>query len=248
MNLDNIGISTLKDSTAFKKIQFFSKANPTTLFSVKSDFQNSFNKVNNLYLNDIDFNNSYNYGIDRQHVYTSLSSSLPMFSTLMDQKSINNFFSYNLKSNWYFNNSMLTLNRLDYSKSSFNANYTSNTLLNLYNKILPNKFKFSKNIDFSFFVKIPNIFNVLGAENDSKQYSNNFKFILNTKHKKKSLSNLDFMLNNSFSVDPINNFSNSIFNTESNLKFKDYKSSNAQFLGSERTSRLVNNINSSLYK
>jgi hypothetical protein len=99
MNLDNIGISTLKDSTAFKKIQFFSKTNPTSIFNVKSDFQNSFNKLNNLYLNDVDLNNSYTYVIDRQHTYTSLSSSLPNSSTLIDNKSVNKFFEYNLNRN-----------------------------------------------------------------------------------------------------------------------------------------------------
>jgi hypothetical protein len=96
MNLDNIGISTLKDSTAFKKIQFFSKTNPTTLFNVKSDFQNSLNKLNSFFINDLDLNQSYTYGLDRQHAYTSLSSTLPMFSTLMDSKGINKFFDYNL--------------------------------------------------------------------------------------------------------------------------------------------------------
>jgi hypothetical protein len=96
MNLDNIGISTLKDSTAFKKIQFFSKTNPTTLFNVKSDFQNSLNKLNNFFLNDLDLNQSYTYGLDRQHSYTSLSSTLPMFSTLMDSKGVDKFFTYNL--------------------------------------------------------------------------------------------------------------------------------------------------------
>jgi hypothetical protein len=45
-----------------------------------------------------------------------------------------------------------------------------------------------------------------------------------------------------------NTFVNSTFNTENTLKFKDYKSSNAQFLSSERTVRLLNNLNSNLYK
>jgi len=54
MNLDDIVVSTVKDSTAFKKIQFFSKTNPTNLFNIKSDFQNSLNKVNSYYLNDLD--------------------------------------------------------------------------------------------------------------------------------------------------------------------------------------------------
>jgi hypothetical protein len=96
------------------------------------------------------------------------------------------------------------------------------------------------------------MFNVLGAENDSKQYSNNFKYVLNTKLKKKSVSNSDFTLNNNSTtldnLDPTNTFSNSIYNTENNLKFKDYKSSNAQFLGSERTPRLLSNLNSNSFK
>jgi len=91
MNLDNIGISTVKDSTAFKKIQFFSKTNPTMIFNVKSDFQNSFKKLNSYYLNDIDFSNSYTYGIDRQHTYTSLASSLPISKTLIDNQSVDKF-------------------------------------------------------------------------------------------------------------------------------------------------------------
>jgi len=51
---------------------------------------------------------------------------------------------------------------------------------------------------------------------------------------------------NSFS--PNTSFSSSTYNTDNTLKFKDYKSSNAQFLGSERTVRLLNNVNSNNYK
>jgi PBP1b-binding outer membrane lipoprotein LpoB len=102
------------------------------------------------------------------------------------------------------------------------------------------------------FLKFPHLINILGAENDSKQYSNNFKFLLNSKYKKKSINNFDFLfnktLNNTLVTDPTTTFSSSVYNTESNLKFKDYKSSNAQFLGSERTPRLLNNLNSSAYK
>jgi hypothetical protein len=99
MNLDNIGVSTIKDSTAFKKIQFFSKTNPSNIFNVKSDFQNSFQRINNYYINDLDLNNSYTYGMDRQHTYTSLSTTLPNFSTLIDNNSVNKFLSYNFNIN-----------------------------------------------------------------------------------------------------------------------------------------------------
>jgi hypothetical protein len=94
---------------------------------------------------------------------------------------------------------------------------------------------------------------ILGAENDSKQYPNTFKYLLNSRFKKKSIPNLGLLFSgdNVGSIQNLNNnnlFINSIFNTENNLKFKDYKSSNSQFLGSERTVRLLNNINSNMYK
>jgi hypothetical protein len=247
MNLDNIGVSTVKDSTAFKKIQFFSKTNPTNLFNVKSDFQNSFNKINNLYLNDLDLNQSYTYGMDRQHTYTSLSSTLPMFSTLLDTNSITKFFNYNFNQDFKTPQSNLDLNRFSYSTTS--SPKLNEDLITTYSKLLPNKLDM---VDFPLFLKIPNLFSVLGAENDSKQYSNNFKFLLNFKHKKKNIQNLDFSLNSNqidiTNLDPSNNFSNNMYNTENTLKFKDYKSSNAQFLGSERTARLLNNLNSNSYK
>jgi len=249
MNLDNIGVSTIKDSTAFKKIQFFSKTNPTNLFSVKSDFQNSFKKLNNYYLTDLDLNNSYTYGMDRQHTYTSLSSTLPNFSTLLDKNSISKFFTYNFNFNNNTSKNSLELNRLSSSKNS-NEFFTEN----LY-KLFPTKLNSSNYIDFFSFLKVPNNTSVLGAENDSKQYSNSFKFLLNFKHKKKNIHNYNYSLselptNDTFtkSIDPTNNFNNYLYNTENTLKFKDYKSSNAQFLGSERTVRLLTNINSNLYK
>jgi hypothetical protein len=246
MNLDNIGVSTVKDSTAFKKIQFFSKTNPTNIFNVKSDFQNSFNKLSSYYFNDLDLNQSYTYGMDRQHTYTSLSSSLPMFSTLLDKTSINKFFSYNL-GNKPSTTTNLNLNRLDYGSGVLNENLLTN-----FNKLFPNTLNRFNSADFSMFLQVPNLTSVLSAENDSKQYSNDFKFALNFKHKKKTINNLDFLLGSTNldiqSLQPNNNFSGSIYNLESNLKFKDYKSSNAQFLGSERTVRLLNNLNSNSYK
>jgi len=96
----------------------------------------------------------------------------------------------------------------------------------------------------------------MDAENDTKQHSNTFKYILNNKHKRKSIYNFNFLVNNLTlrdendiqTIDPTNLFNSTVFNTENTLKFKDYKSSNAQFLGSERTVRLLNNLNSNMFK
>ena len=252
MDLDNIGLSTVKDSTAFKKIQFFSKTNPTSLFSVKSDFQNSFNKLSTYYRTDLDLNQSYTYGMDRQHNYTSLSATLPMFSTLLDKVSVNKFFDYNFEHKNNSNN--LNINRVDYDSTSNSTLSAENAMVN-YSKLLPSTYNRLSSLDFSTFLQIPNSFSVLGAENDSKQYSNSLKLSLNQNHKKKLIHHFenvseDLLLNNNtLEAGTVNNsFSNSTYNTENTLKFKDFKSSNAQFLGSERTVRLLNNLNSNSFK
>lgn len=250
--MDNIGVSTLQDSTAFKKIQFFSKTNPSNLFNVKSDFQNSFQKVSNLYFNDLELNNSYTYGMDRQHTYTPLTASLPNFSSLLDKPSLDKFTDYNLNNKLGGTSPYVAnINRLNYSNSTTTPGLESK--VHGISKLLPSKLSTLNNLDLTLFLKVPNIISVLGAENDSKQYSNNFKFLLNFKHKKKQIPNLPYLLNNSalddsLSNNPHNNFSYSLYNTENNLKFKDYKSNNAQFLGSERTVRLLTNLNSNSYK
>jgi hypothetical protein len=253
MNLDNIGVSTVKDSTAFKKIQFFSKSNPSNLFNVKSDFQNSFDKLSSYYLTDLDLNQSYTYGMDRQHTYAPLASSLPMFNTLMDLNSSEKFFSYNLGTQAPNNKNILSINRLNSNEAVGSNSYTNTIAPNL-NKLLPNLNL--NTFDFSWFLKVPKNSLVLGSENDSKQYSNDFKFILNNKSKKKSINNLNYLMGNTDSnsdsttqtYNPNNPFNSLVFNTDNNLKFKDYKSSNAQFLGSERTARLLTNVNSKSFK
>jgi hypothetical protein len=58
----------------------------------------------------------------------------------------------------------------------------------------------------------------------------------------------DYSTTNIPTQNPTEMFSNTVFNTENTLKFKDLKSPNAQFLGSERTVRLLNNLNSNTFK
>jgi hypothetical protein len=193
--------------------------------------------------------------MDRQHTYTSLSSSLPMNTTLLDTKGIGTFFSYNLSKNWINKESnILNINRLDYVGSQKNNELSESLLTNLV-KIIPNKTTLFNTLDFNCFINTPNMFSVMDAENDSKQHSNNFKYVLNNKHKKKSIYNFNFLTNNFININnnvdtmnPTILFNSTIFNTENTLKFKDYKSSNAQFLGSERTVRLLNNVNSNMFK
>jgi hypothetical protein len=175
-----------------------------------------------------------------------MSSTLPSYTTLLDLKSLDKMFSYNFnRSDKAVNNNLLNTNRYSYDSSS--TSLRNDTNLYNYFKLFPKNFLNQTGVDFSIFMKIPNLFQILNNENDSKQFSNPFKFSLNFNHKKKSLTNLNsfFIDNNPSNLDyntPVNNFSHSIYNTENLLKFKDLKSNNLQFLGSERTVRLLKNL------
>ena len=191
MDLDSIGISTIKDSTAFKKIQFFSKTNPSSLFNVKSDFENSLNKLGNLYSTDLDLTTSYSYGIDRQHNFSSQSALLPSYPTFLDEKGIDKFFSYNFNLQSGITNgnnqptSNLSVNRLSYN--SLNTNKVSANNAHLYYNLISNSVKNTTNPSLSFLLKTPTLLSVYGAESDSKQYQNLFKYSLNHNFKKKLL-------------------------------------------------------------
>jgi hypothetical protein len=145
-------------------------------------------------MNDLDLNNSYTYGMDRQHTYTSLSTTLPNFSTLVDNNSVNKFLSYNFSLDSNTSNfSNLNNNRLNYESTLRNTSKHEDSLINVY-KLMHTNNNLTKSLDFSTFLKIPNIVSILSTENDSKQYSNSFKFILNFKHKKKNNTKLKFTI------------------------------------------------------
>jgi len=96
MNFNDLGTSALKDANAFKKIQYFSKTNPQSLFGNTSDFQTKYTKVANLYLTDFAPNNTSSYGTFRQHNYTSAAATTNMGVTLLDPTALNKYLDYNL--------------------------------------------------------------------------------------------------------------------------------------------------------
>ncbi len=55
-SFNNVGLSSIKDSSAFKKIQYYSKTNNQPCASSISHFNNRYNRINSLYLNTSKFN------------------------------------------------------------------------------------------------------------------------------------------------------------------------------------------------
>jgi hypothetical protein len=97
VDFSNVGASVSKDSSAFKKIQKFSKITNNNLTRDISNNMNSLRKIDNLYLNTNTLaNNSYHYGNSNQNAYSSLKTVLPYSTTLLDNKSLHKFFEYSL--------------------------------------------------------------------------------------------------------------------------------------------------------
>jgi hypothetical protein len=178
MKFSDLGTDNLKDSSTFKKIQYFSKSNPQKLYSNIDKFNLKYKKISDLYLNDNDVLNSSNYGLKRQHVFTSQKSSLNNSATLLDAKGFNSLMSYNqsiLNSN---SSNILSNNTKFYQHlPSLEVTSASTTLNTKLNKGLENKSSFSLTSHAAF----PEKPALLSAENDSTQISNPLKYALNTK-------------------------------------------------------------------
>lgn len=245
MKFSDLGTDNLKDSSTFKKIQYFSKSNPQKLYSNIDEFNLKYKKISDLYLNDHDVLGSSNYGLKRQHVYTSQKSSLNNSSTLLDSKGVNSLMSYNQSIVTPNSNDMLNNNAKFYQHSpSLEVTSSSTTLNTKLNTHLSDKANFSITSHLAFPEKVA----LLSAENDSAQVSNPLKYALNSKWAKKSFLNTKWV-NNSLSGQEItnaslvNNFSNKFSNEEFSPRFKDLKSAGTAFLPSERNARLLTNTN-----
>ena len=98
-SFNNVGLSSVKDSSAFRKIQYFSKSNKQPHITNITHFNDRYNKVNSMYLNTSKFKDAYSYGTFKQHNFMSLNANLPSFESLLYDKGVNNFVNFTLNSN-----------------------------------------------------------------------------------------------------------------------------------------------------
>lgn len=95
INFNAIGSNLITGSNAFKKIQSASKVNSADLYNSSSDYTLKYNKINNLYLSDLNTQDSLFYGMKRQHEYTSTSSVFNNANTYVDNNSVSKVLDYN---------------------------------------------------------------------------------------------------------------------------------------------------------
>jgi hypothetical protein len=122
IDFSNVGNNISKDSNAFKKIQKHSKITTNVVNRDSAVDTQVFNKINNIYSNSNQLNNtSHYYGNPRQHNHSSLDSFLPEFSTLVDRRGLEKFMGHTFG---------LQSNKNSYSNPVTNANTESPTPIN----------------------------------------------------------------------------------------------------------------------
>ena len=250
VSFNNIGLSSIKDSTAFKKIQYFSKISTGDINSSTLNFSNKFNNVNNLYLNSYKFNDAYSYGTFRQHNYTSLGANLSSNGSLLDLKGSDKFIQFNLNSNPN-SNTQNVLTPLIKSSTHNNVNSSSHfksTLINTSKNLFLNSFYKNNKISNSVLF-YPNY-----KDHVSNSYLNFLKYILNSAgdQDNSNLINTPLFTNFFYTSDLQNKILNNesilnFFNNKLSYKFKNLKSSNMQFFTTERNIRVLENLTPNLH-
>ena len=232
LNFNDLGMSTVKDSTAFKKIQYFSKTNPQTLYTNLSDFNLKYKKISNLYLTDSLPNNTPSYGTFRQHNYSSTMALTNSFNSLLDTKSLNAFLEYN-------NGLTVTTQKpsMNYNlNTSSRENVLSTNSNTLRLQAITESSSGTSNAALMKLINYPTITSLISSETDAKKFKNSFKYLLSAKWGKKT-----FLSNDALRVENLP-FVSKFFNEGLAYRFKDLKSSNQQFLTSDRNTRLLNTL------
>ena len=255
-SFNNVGLSSVKDSSAFKKIQYFSKTNNQPCTTNISHFNNRYNKINSMYLNTSKFNDAYSYGTFRQHNFMSLNANLSSFESLLDNKGVNKFVNFTLNSNskllkntW---NTLTSKSISQFKPVSFNS-LNSTSLANLKN-LTTLKPELLQDSLFNCLSLYPSMTNRSSNVSDSKTHTNSIKYGLLNKNLYKPIKTSKTYLQNSsmfnslfysselLSKNSNNKLVSNITNQNSSFKFKDLKSSNFQFLSSERNIRIPDHI------
>jgi hypothetical protein len=181
MNFSDIASNTASDATAFKKIQYFSKTNPQSLFSDSAEYNSRYNKLANLYFNDLSNTKTSSYGTFRQHNYASSKSVNNGFYSKMENKTINQFLKYNTA----LDQNKTNLNKLSFNDFSDIKTYGRNSELNSSLKLreLANSLSVSNQLSTTTnlldkFLKYTDKSLFLNSESDGKQISNSLKYSL----------------------------------------------------------------------
>jgi hypothetical protein len=232
IDFSKVGLSPLASSTAFKKIQYFSKVSPQSLYT-QSSIENKYSKLSDLYLRSSNATSSYNYGTQRQQNYTTSSNQLK--HGLLDKNSVTTLLDYN------YNISTQAKPSFSNEHTSLLPNAVKTTDLNLLNFLDNNTIN---SLNTSTSIENRTLQNSTNSSTDIKGHANSLKYFNFSKgNGLKSLNQtLDLQAAETASLP-----SSSENESGRTFKFKDIKSPNLGFLSSEKNIRLVNEVNPSKF-
>jgi hypothetical protein len=170
LNFDNFneyGVNTLQGSSAFQKIQFFSKVQNQNLFIKPSLYNTQFVKLIDLYHKDSRTLNSKLYGGLRQHSFLSKESNKNSLNSYFDIKGVDK---YELYLNNYY---------LDKDKSSLNSKLFKYNFQEVNTNIKSFLYSYSynfKDIKSNNQILLPTERNVRSLTNNNQGSSNNTNF------------------------------------------------------------------------
>lgn len=193
MNFDNIGANPLKASNAFKRIRSHSKVYTTNLVHTPSVFTDKYVKLNSLFVNENDLNNSSNYGLKRQHNLTSIAATTSINSTFLDRNSMSKFLNYNLQYNTDNNKTDLFNQDLDlWTKGDKSSTVISS--INVLNLLLEDASTYNSST-LRLLNTYPNLVKEIGDDSDKKTSRYPIRKLLNPNLLRNNLVNDQNLLN-----------------------------------------------------
>ena len=237
-DFSKVGLSSMQDSSAFKKIQYHSKSPSTSLFDSSTSGYSKFGVLSSLYNNNSKLINSKDYYTDRQDSYSALLSTQANLSSSLESSSVNKYLDYNFglsadqkPSSFASGNSYSKGN--EYFSDLSNSNRLSSQLVNSDAgtsnlPMLPSSGNNTSNIN---------------STTDGKHFSNPLKFSLASSNSRKASLNLPVSDHLDLATQ-VNSFESStaFSNNEVSSKFKDLKSPNLGFLSPDKNARLISKI------
>lgn len=240
-DFSKLGLSSLKDSSAFKKIQFHSKSPSHHLFDAAHSDYSKFISLNNLYFNTSLLMNSKDYYIDRQNNYSSSLAIQSGAKSNLDKISIEKYLAYNFN----FENGATKLAFSNNFNNSTKASVRGDLNLAISNKELLGH---TTGLDLSLSKLDSESMDksTINATSDSKYYTNPLKPLVTLPSLRKNTVNLPISTYLDLSVPtPSSEVLASCANNSLSTKFKELASPNLGFLSSDKNSRIISKLHSS---
>lgn len=168
LNFQDIGVNTLKDSEAFKKIRTFSKTYTTNLNYVPLNTVTKYALMNKLYLDNNVFTDSLSYGSATQHTMSAAKATSVNYSTFLDSNSKTRFLNANRGLNTeLYGNQLTTYSRNSLLKATnFNPSKAAPALA----LALGANSHLANSQSFNNLVNYPGLVNVISDDSDKKKF------------------------------------------------------------------------------